>query len=194
MNSPFSLLFLALQARIAAITTGDPATPAFKFIDQDLGQLEMHNGDNRPPVLWPCALIDIDEATFENLSDNSQAGVIKVCIRIGFPPYSATSAATPATYRNKALAYYELEQALHTMLHGWYPSIVQVTETEQADLSDTIGHLIRTTAVTERRSDIIRVRALTYTISMDDYSTQQLPTPTPFTPSPATIHLTTTIE
>jgi hypothetical protein len=172
MTSTFAQLFVAIQNRIKAITIdGDPA---FKWIDQDLMQIESHNGDDRPPVSWPAVTIDIDDAAFTNLSDLAQQGVITVIIRIGFPPFSATSSITPAAYRNKALYYYDLENALHLSLHGWTPGVVEIDDAGPitADLSDVFGHFIRTRVKTERRNDRIRVRQLTYTLSMDDNSAE----------------------
>jgi hypothetical protein len=187
MTSKFAQLFIAIQNRIKAITID--SAPAFKFIDQDLMQLESHNGDERPPVSWPAVTIDLDDARFENMGDNAQTGVITVCIRIGFPPFSAASSITPANYRNKALYFYDLEDALHRTLQGWSPGTVTIDDTVEpsttADLSNVFGHFIRTSAKTEKRNDRIRVRQLTYTLSMDDYCTK----PT-ITYIPASINLT----
>ena len=188
MNSPFALLFLAIQQKIASLVDGN-GKPYFNFIDQELGQMEYHNGDNRPPVLWPCVLIDIEDADFENIGENAQTGVLRLCLRIGFPPFSATSAATPAPYKNKALEYYNLEYNLHQAMQGWSPDTVTVDDTTNpvttADLSNIYGHMIRIKAMTEQRSDMIRVRAITYTLSMDDYSTEDT-----VTYVPATLNLT----
>ncbi len=175
MTSPFAILFLAIQNRIKAITIG--GNPAFPWIDQDLMQLESHNGDDRPPVSWPAVTIDIDEARFENLGENAQTAKLAACIRLGFPPFSSSSSIAPATYRNKALYYYDLEYALHLSLQGWTPGIVTITPADPpapavtADLSDIFGHFLRTSAKTERRNDRIRVRQLTYALGMNDYST-----------------------
>ena len=182
MNSIFSLLFLAIQARINTITTGSPATPVFPTNDAEYGQLEAHSGDNRPPVSWPCALTDIDNAVFAEIGGNSENGVATVIIRLGFPPYSSSSSITPPEFRNKALYHYELEDQVHKNLHGWSPSTVDIDNTHQADLSDIFGHMIRVSARTEDRTDMIRVRVLTYTIGLEDYSTKPVITQTPATP------------
>jgi hypothetical protein len=190
MTSPFAILFIAIQNRLKAITIN--SQPAFPWIDQDLMQLESHNGDDRPPVQWPAVTIDIDHGSFTNLGENVQQGLIKVCIRIGFPPFSSTSSITPAGYRNKALYFYDLENAIHLAMHGWTPGTVTIDDTTHpattADLSNIFGHFLRTAATTEHRNDRIRVRQLEYTIGMSDYSTQNQVNLTP-----ATIALTAQI-
>src|ERR1700678_2992690 len=107
MTSPFGMLYLAIQAQLAAVTIND--APAFNFVEQDLGQLENPTGPDKYPVAFPCALIDIEDSIYENMGENAQSGVVNICIRLGFNPYSATEANTPAPYRNKALYYYDLE-------------------------------------------------------------------------------------
>ena len=186
MTSPDSILFVAIRNRINAITIN--SVPAFPWIDQDLMQLESHNGDNRPPVSWPAVTIDIEDGTVQNLGDNSQTGILKVCIRIGFAPFSSTSNITPAPWANKALEYYDLEQAIHLALHGWTPGVVTIDPTTSpatsADLTNIFGHFIRSAFPrTEKRNDRIRVRVLSYIISMDDYTTSNLPELVPATPN-----------
>ncbi len=167
MNSPIANLFLSLQTQIAALADGASNT-YFKFVEQDLGQLEDHSGDNRPPVMWPCALIDIDGLDTKDLGQNAQEGVLSVCIRVGFPPFSASSAATPLEYRQKAIYFYDLEQLLHKALQGANPGDIS----GYTALQDVFGPYTRISARTERRNDKIRVRELRYTIGIDDYSTQ----------------------
>ena len=149
MTSPFARLFLALQARIAQ------QVPNIKHIAQDMGQL---SAKSRPPVSWPCVLIDFEDFRFDNLSENVQLAKGTVVLRLGFNPHSATGKDTPADYREAALAYYDIEWALHKALQGWSPE------------GDEYGHLVRTSAATQRRHDGYRVRELSYSISFDDYS------------------------
>ena len=174
--SPFALLFLSIQQRLATIVGGD-SLPIFKTIDQDLGQLEdASRGLNRPPVNWPCALIDIDDTEFSNISENDQLGRVHICIRIGFPPFSSTELNTPATYKNKALYYYDLEQQVYLTLQGWNPTTVIVDDIADpvitADLSDIFGHFMRQRVTKEDRNDLLRIRQLTFSLTMDDNSAE----------------------
>jgi hypothetical protein len=186
MTSPFALLFLAIQQRLDEIMITRPGQEAeekaLRYIDAELGQLENYFEGGRPSVSMPCALIDVDNATFKELGQNSQDGVITVVIRLGFDPYSSSSNLTPAESRNKALFYYELEQAVYNALHGWTPESCQITPlipaappidevpAVNADFEDTFGHLIRVGARTEERRDQLRVRTIAFTLSIEDKS------------------------
>jgi hypothetical protein len=153
MNSPFAQLFLALTDQLKTVL------PPHAYIDQDLGQLEYY--EIRPAVSWPCALIDIDSFTFQELGDGSQMAEGDVVIRLAFPPYSSAKSTTPQEYREKALGFYEIEWAINKALHCWSPG-------------DTFGSLTRISAQTERREDPIRVRELRYKLALEDYSTEEV--------------------
>ncbi|NDD52945.1 hypothetical protein EBZ39_03555 [bacterium] len=177
----FQLLFLALAQRIASVkNTANESV--FRYIDQDLGQLEYHDGkDVRPPVSFPCALIDVAQFKYTELGQNMQQAVGTITIRIGFPPFSATSAGTPSQYQSKALAYYALEQALAVALHGWLPTLATESTDAEGDvikveaanevLHRAFGSMVRTDAETEQRADFIRVRTLTFSIGLEDITT-----------------------
>jgi hypothetical protein len=181
LTSPFAVLLIAIQNQLKTINLAGSPTGTFGTNDQDLGQLEdASRGINRPPVSFPCALTDIEDAEFTQLGDNAERGKVNVCIRLGFPPFSNTSSITPAPYRNDALYYYEIEQAVYLAFQGWTPGVTTTDDTTTPhttfDLGDIFGKFIRVRAVTERRNDLIRVRALYFTLTIDDYSALQQPT------------------
>lgn len=149
MNSPFANIFLAIQARIQSNVT------AIAFIDQDLGQLK----NARPPVSWPCVLIDFEDFSFKNLAENVQTAEGTVVLRLGFAPYSNTSQVAPSTYATQALGYYDIEWALHQAMQGWNPG-------------DAFGSLDRISVTTQKRTDNYRVREIRYSIAFEDYSTK----------------------
>jgi hypothetical protein len=151
MNSSFANLFLALQTQISK------GIPDIAYIDQDLGQL---NSKTRPPVSWPCVLIDFEDFSFTNLSENVQTAEGIIVLRLGFAPHSNTTVATPPGNKEMALNYYDLEWQLHTLLQGWIPK------------GDEFGGLTRISAATQHRTDGYRVRELRYRIAFDDYSTK----------------------
>jgi hypothetical protein len=92
------------------------------YISQDLGQLEHYN--IRPAVSYPCALIDIDEMNFSDIqNDKTQMGEGFVQIRLGLIKYTDASNLTPTQYQEAALKFYEVEQAIHLLLHGWAPPV-----------------------------------------------------------------------
>jgi len=151
MESPFATLYLALQERIKRNVR------YITYIDQDLGQLGVKP---RPPVSWPCALIDFEDFRFKDLSEHVQTAKGTIVIRLGFAPHSGSSSITPADYREQALSYYDIEYHLHQALQGWSPA------------GECFGSLMRSSAITQPRTDGFRVRELRYKIAFDDYSTK----------------------
>jgi hypothetical protein len=150
MNSPFANIFLAVQQHIQTSVSG------INYIDQDLGQLK---SNVRPPVSWPCVLIDFEDFGFDNMGENVQTAKGNVVLRLGFAPYSNSSQVTPSPYIQQAIGYYDIEWSLHLAMQGWSPG-------------DDFGRLIRTGATTQKRTDNYRVRELRYSIAFEDYSTK----------------------
>lgn len=150
MNSPFANIFVAVQQYVQA------QVPGIAYIDQDLGQLKT---SSRPPVQWPCLLIDFEDFTFENLGENVQTAKGTVVLRLGFAPHSNSSQVTPSQYQQQALQYYDIEWALHKAIQGWSPGT-------------DFGSLIRTATTTQKRSDSYRVRELRYSLAFEDFSTK----------------------
>lgn len=148
MNSPFAKIFMSVQQRISS------ELPAIKYIDQELGQLK---AGTRPPVSWPCVLIDFEDFDFENLSENVQTSKGTIVVRLGFQPYSNSSQITPAPVIEQAISYYDLEWEMHKVLQGWAPD-------------NDFGSLCRVSVTTQKRSDNYRVRELRYSIAFEDYS------------------------
>lgn len=171
MTSHLANLFSALQTLIAGLEDDD-RNPYFRFVDQDLGQLEVA----RPPVTWPCVLIDIDDVVYKCLGGNVQTGIATVKFRVGFPPFSSGSGITPNKSREQALYYYDLEHLLHLALQGTLPAKIV---DDQNILAPIFGHLDRISATTEHRKDTIRVRALTYSIALQDFTTKPVTVITP---------------
>jgi hypothetical protein len=128
--------------------------PEIRWIDQDLGQLETF--EYRPEVSFPAVLIDFAATSYSEISELAQIGDVTIVLRLAFAPFSQSHQAAPTAVRDKALAYYALEQKLYNAVQGW-----------QTDYS---GPMIRNGADTERRDDTLRVRALTFTTSYEDYS------------------------
>lgn len=157
MNSPFAQLFLALQVHIKSTVT------SISYVAQDTGQL---SAKVRPPVTFPCVLIDFDKFSFSNLGEGVQTACGEVVLKLGFAPLSSTAHNTPDEYKELALGYYDLEWALQKVLHGW-------------SAGGSFGCMIRVSADTQTRTDGYRVREIRYSVTFDDYSTQpeQLYTP-----------------
>lgn len=162
VQSPFSQLYLSIVERIKA------EVPEIKHIDQDLGQME--NYDMRPPVSFPCALIDIDEFEFTDIGSNrTQNADGFVIIRLANPQWSGSSGNSPSAVREMALSYYEVEHKLIQKLHGYAP--------------EGFNRLMRRKVRTEKRDDLYRVRIIAFALNYTDKSTevikQTVPRPQP---------------
>jgi hypothetical protein len=163
LHSPFSILYTEILARLKE------KVPEIKYIEQDLGQLEHY--DMRPPVTWPCCLIDVaDEYEYTDMQGNhSQLAEGRVMLRIGVVRYSDSNNLVPDNVRENALAYFEIEQKVFAALHGWAPA--------------GFSRLLRRNAVTEKRDDDIRVRMIPFTVSFTDNSAAPVRTKV-LTPAP----------
>jgi len=128
--------------------------PNIKYFDMDLGQLEHYN--ERPAVSLPCGLIDFDEIAFEHNGDNYQTGEGILQIRIAHQPYSASNSLAPEEVREKALDYFEHEQAIYLALQGFSAG-------EMRDLN-------RVSTRTEKRNDTLRVRTIKFRFGLIDES------------------------
>lgn len=151
MNSPFANFFTALQARIAS------EVPDIKWTDHDLGQLEAFDGD-RPPVAWPCLLIDFSETQFTQMQ-GYQDGDMDIVLRLAFDEYQQTHSDTPQYVKEQALDYYEIEHAIHLALQAWTAG------------GTLVNAMIRVSAASEKREDDnFRVRRLVYRATFADAS------------------------
>lgn len=155
MQGPFGNLILQLQQRIRTQVT------AIREVSEDRGQIDSY--ETRPPVAFPCVLIDFD-FKFDDLGENVQWGEGEVVIRLAFPPFSSSSSLMPASVREKGMAYLDYEYKLVRALHGWQPTAAVNDEFYFQDLS-------RRSATTERRNDTLRVRELRFATALQDNST-----------------------
>lgn len=113
LNSPNGQLFTAIQDRLVAKAT------SLKWVDQNFKQLE--NYHVKPPVLFPCALIDLTGFSFEDMPDGAQKGSGRVVISVGTTPFTSSNMVTPTPQKEKALEFYELEWEIKNVLHNWTP-------------------------------------------------------------------------
>jgi hypothetical protein len=148
LKSFFAQLFISLQTKILA------DLPEIKWVDQDLGQLESY--EVRPPVLFPCVLIDFDNTTFDQMQQDRQAGNCSFTLRLGFPAFSPAHSAAPESAKEKALQYYEIENRLYALVQGF-------------DADGIMQPATRVSVQTERREeDSLRVRVMTFTTAFED--------------------------
>lgn len=162
LQSFFSLLYTGIIKRIK------DQVPEVRWVDQDLGQLEYY--EDRPPVAFPCVLIDFTSTNYDQLMQQVQTGNVIINCRLAFAPFSQSSNTAPQMVMDRALQYWELEMKLYQALQNWNPA------------DDICQPLTRTTAATERREDALRVRVISFTTSFEDQSLPRQYTKTPKPP------------
>lgn len=102
---------------------GDVA--ALKYVDEDWGQLDYYSPN--PPVKWPCALIDINAATFQdkgwNRQNNTypQTGEALVSITVANLKLSNTSGRAPQSQKDNGWSIWNLIEETHLKLQGFRP-------------------------------------------------------------------------
>jgi len=103
-------LFVALQDRL------DDQVAALRFIDWDLGQLEM---EPLPPLSYPAALISFGESPFQDLSQGVQQAVVLINVRLVFRTFERTSNIAADDYRAVGLAHLDTVDAVKWALHNF---------------------------------------------------------------------------
>lgn len=166
MNSNFSKAFIALQTKIAELV-GEDNKRTIAYIDQNLGQLEMHE---RPTVAFPCVLIAFKDFRYTNLSDQVQEAEGDIIITLAADPFSATYDTVPDDFKQAGLIFWELEQLLFETLQGFEPI-------------DDAGAMIRTRYQKDDRRPGLAVTTTTYSWSFQDYSAKRKLSKVPATKS-----------
>lgn len=153
MNNPFAQIFDKTLQRIHT------EVPEIKYISHDFGQLEDYS-TGRPPVAFPCALIDFQNWNFENMGENSQRAEGEIIIKLGFARLNdTTNNITQEYWREQAMQDYEIEWNLNNALHGWTPD-------------EKFGYFTRSAATAENRPLNVRIRTLRYRLAFEDYSSK----------------------
>ena len=126
--------FLQLTEKLAEITT-------LKWIDEDMGQLDFY--ETRPPVVFPCALVDIELPDCTDLNTTEQNVTARITLRLAFEPTGQSNTAAPDATRQRSLTRWETVDAVFNLLQGWNGT--------------TFTELSRRTQVTEKREDKYKV-------------------------------------
>ncbi|MDR3350365.1 MAG: hypothetical protein LBN98_01790 [Prevotellaceae bacterium] len=144
-------LLTDIQNRLATAThTGN--SQLFAYVDLDWGQADFYDG--MPPVKFPCALIDVQNATYSNEGNLVQIGIITVQVRIVDLILSRTSAGAPAEQREKAARILDLLRETYRLLHGFS--------------GNHYGPLIRQITARIRRRDGLHEYMITFETALTD--------------------------
>jgi hypothetical protein len=124
-----------------------------KFIDFDEGQLDYYA--ERPPVDFPCVLLDYVSGDFTNTAGYKQQGIGMIVITIADIKLTNSSAKAPQVQKDAALKILDYKENIHHYLHGWNPFAGH-------------GKLIRTNERKQQRDDSIKVWKITYSIGLNN--------------------------
>jgi hypothetical protein len=92
--------------------------PELKWIDLDAGQLDVR--DKRPPLAYPCALVDIAVNNCRDLYAGVQLCHALVSVRVAQNlPSSRTGSATSGDVRNNALRRFDLIEKVYVALRDF---------------------------------------------------------------------------
>ncbi len=134
-------LFIALCDLLEA------QVPEVRWIDADEGQINSQN--NRPPVAFPCVLIDMTYPQTEALNAQSEKIRVQFSLRIAFEGYGQTSSVAPEEVRERALERLDILEKIHRALQWW-------------SYERQINPLRRQRVITERRQDGLKVYNMIY--------------------------------
>ena len=135
-------LFIALCNLLEA------QVPELRWIDADEGQINASNGQ-RPPVAFPCALIDMTYLQTESLQAGAEKIRAQFNIRVAFHCCGSTSSAAPEHIREKALERLDVLEKIHRTVQWW-------------NYDRHINPMRRQRVTTERRQDGLKVYTMTY--------------------------------
>lgn len=121
--------------------------PEVRWIDADEGQLNASN--QRPPVAFPCVLVDMTYPQTEALNQGSEKIRVQFNLRVAFEGYGQTSSAAPGHVREKALERLDVLEKIHKTVQWW-------------NCDRQINPLRRQRVTTERRQDGLKVYNMTY--------------------------------
>jgi hypothetical protein len=127
--------------------------PSLRLITWDDGQLNMYN--ERPPLVYPCCLIDIQYPVCQDLDGTNQLVTVNILLKLAFQPMGESTAKTPAKVRVRALEIFDRVEEVHEALQG-------------NTLGDTVSEISRRRAVKSVRKDGTIVFTLTYDTTFEE--------------------------
>jgi len=134
--------------------------PGINYVDEDWGQLDYYS--QNPPVKWPCALIDVSNAAYNNMVRNPahipqlrQEAKCMLTVRLADIKLTNSSTLTPVTQQTAASNIKELAQLIHNTLHG-------INIIQQATM------LLRHSMQRQMRDDGIQEYVIAYTFDLNN--------------------------
>jgi len=134
MKTIYQAILNQLQAQV----------PSLKWIDLDKGQMRFE----KPPIVFPAALIGLQVARAENLNQTKQLVNAQITIKLCFDFTGNTDASTPEEHRLNSLAYFDLVETVFNKLQGW--ATAEMNPLERSNQFD------------EQRPDAYKVTTITF--------------------------------
>ena len=97
------------------ITAQLDTVPGLNWIDEDKGQMNFE----RPPVLFPCALVSLSLPQTQNYNQDNQQCDLQVSVTLAFDFSGNTNNLTPEADRERSLAYYDMVDLVYKSLQGF---------------------------------------------------------------------------
>lgn len=94
--------------------------PELRWIDADEGQLDYYT-DERPPVAWPCCLVEFSMPDTRDLSSMGtvpQRCTLRAVLTIAFNDCASLNTRTPKSVRDTALKRFDLLEKIKQTIHG----------------------------------------------------------------------------
>ena len=107
-------LFNSIQKRIA------DGMAELTFVDEDYGQLQPQ--EDVDPVIYPCALIDIQQISWSDTLKNQQLGQANVKIRLAIDCYDDSRSGSGT--ENKAYDRLMMSKKLHKLIQSFNGHII----------------------------------------------------------------------
>lgn len=131
-----------------------------KYIDEDWGQLD--DFSDNPPVKFPCAIIEMQQAQWRNQGNKLQDGSINISVRVADQRLSNTNLKAPAQQKINAAAIWTIQEKIYKALHTWrpvlYPDFSSLTRVSSRKLKRDDGirefEMIFTTVYVDRSAVI----------------------------------------
>lgn len=102
--------------------------PELRWTDADEGQLDYYT-DERPPVAWPCCLVEFSMPDTHDLSPMGsvpQRCTLRAVLTIAFNDCASLNTRTPKSVRETALKRFELLEKIKQTVHGrWFDRFQQ---------------------------------------------------------------------
>lgn len=149
--------FLAIVAQIKTVST-------IKWVDEDYGQLD--NYTDKPAVMFPCALVAMDQHS-EPLTSDERDVTNTITVRLAHNRLGDRSLMADSESLADTTAKLDDLESLIDALSGF------------EDETAACGHLIYTGFTSERRADGIAVKTLVFTETHEEYPDEPAPEPEP---------------